>query len=192
MKPSLSIAILCMLFLSSCQKCDVQYRVGVSQCLDDAWREKMNQEMERELLLNPGMTLHTRVANGSNILQCVQIDSFIAEKVDLLIVSPNEAEEVKPAVTRAYRSGIPVIVADRRVTGDEWTAFIGGDNRRVGELMGEWLTNVRSYQKGTLRVLEVTFDTSKAPILRTRGGNKKSVWQRCCQTDFLFCASSAP
>ena len=128
-----------LLFLTGCSTRQPQYRIGVSQCLDDAWRQKMNYEMERELLLHPDMTLSRRIAYGSNELQCAQIDSFIKERVDLLIVSPNEAEQVKPAVTRAYRAGIPVIVADRRVPGDEWTAFIGGDNYKVGRLMAQWV-----------------------------------------------------
>ena len=128
-----------LLFLTGCNSRTPQYRIGVSQCLDDAWRQKMNYEMERELLLHPDMTLSRRIAYGSNELQCAQIDSFIKERVDLLIVSPNEAEQVQPAVTRAYRAGIPVIVADRRVPGDEWTAFIGGDNYKVGQLMAQWV-----------------------------------------------------
>lgn len=136
------VAGMCLLALTGCAQREPQYRIGVSQCLDDAWRQKMNYEMERELLLHPEMSLTRRIAYGSNQLQCAQIDSFIAEKVDLLIVSPNVAEEIKPAVTRAYRAGIPVIVADRRVTGDEWTAFIGGDNYRVGLLMAEWVRDV--------------------------------------------------
>lgn len=133
-----SVVALCLL-MTGCNSRTPQYRIGVSQCLDDAWRQKMNYEMERELLLHPDMTLSRRIAYGSNELQCAQIDSFIRERVDLLIVSPNEAEQVKPAVTRAYRAGIPVIVADRRVTGDEWTAFIGGDNYKVGRLMAQWV-----------------------------------------------------
>ena len=128
-----------LLFLTGCSTRQPQYRIGVSQCLDDAWRQKMNYEMERELLLHPDMSLSRRIAYGSNELQCAQIDSFINERVDLLIVSPNEAEQVQPAVTRAYRAGIPVIVADRRVPGDEWTAFIGGDNYKVGRLMAQWV-----------------------------------------------------
>lgn len=128
-----------LLFLTGCSTRTPQYRIGVSQCLDDAWRQKMNYEMERELLLHPDMALSRRIAYGSNELQCAQIDSFIRERVDLLIVSPNEAEQVQPAVTRAYRAGIPVIVADRRVPGDEWTAFIGGDNYKVGRLMAQWV-----------------------------------------------------
>ena len=128
-----------LLFLTGCSTRQPQYRIGVSQCLDDAWRQKMNYEMERELLLHPDMSLSRRIAYGSNELQCAQIDSFIEERVDLLIVSPNEAKQVQPAVTRAYRAGIPVIVADRRVPGDEWTAFIGGDNYKVGRLMAQWV-----------------------------------------------------
>ena len=133
-----SVVALCLL-MTGCNSRTPQYRIGVSQCLDDAWRQKMNYEMERELLLHPDMTLSRRIAYGSNELQCAQIDSFIKERVDLLIVSPNEAEQVQPAVTRAYRAGIPVIVADRRVPGDEWTAFIGGDNYKVGRLMAQWV-----------------------------------------------------
>ena len=133
-----SVVALCLL-MTGCNSHTPQYRIGVSQCLDDAWRQKMNYEMERELLLHPDMSLSRRIAYGSNELQCAQIDSFIKERVDLLIVSPNEAKQVQPAVTRAYRAGIPVIVADRRVPGDEWTAFIGGDNYKVGRLMAQWV-----------------------------------------------------
>ena len=138
MRKLLYVMTLCLL-MTGCNSRTPQYRIGVSQCLDDAWRQKMNYEMERELLLHPDMTLSRRIAYGSNELQCAQIDSFIKERVDLLIVSPNEAKQVQPAVTRAYRAGIPVIVADRRVPGDEWTAFIGGDNYKVGRLMAHWV-----------------------------------------------------
>ena len=130
----------------------------------------MNEEMERELLLHPEMTLSHRIAYGSNELQCAQIDSFIRERVDLLIVSPNEAEAVKPAVTRAYRAGIPVIVADRRVSGDEWTAFIGGDNYRVGQLMADWLLSIQTNEKHPLHVLEVAGLPGSTPAtLRHQG-----------------------
>ena len=156
--------------LTGCSGRQEQYRIGVSQCLDDAWRQKMNEEMERELLLYPEMTLSTRIAHGSNELQCAQIDSFIKENVDLLIVSPNEAAQVRPAVTRAYRAGIPVIVADRRVEGDEWTAFIGGDNYCVGLLMAEWVASIQAQSKQPVHVLEVSGSLGSTPAtFRHRG-----------------------
>ena len=163
------------LFMTGCNTRTPQYRIGVSQCLDDAWRQKMNYEMERELLLHPDMSLSRRIAYGSNELQCAQIDSFIKERVDLLIVSPNEAKQVQPAVTRAYRAGIPVIVADRRVPGDEWTAFIGGDNYKVGQLMAQWVIGKASDKGSKAKgkpfvVLEVAGLPGSTPAtLRHRG-----------------------
>lgn len=147
-----------------------QYRIGVSQCLDDAWRRRMNDEMDRELLLYPDLSLTTRVAYGDNELQCAQIDSFIRERVDLLIVSPNEAVAIQPAVSRAHRAGIPVLVADRRVAGEEWTAFIGGDNLQVGHLLGERLCDLAAEHQGPINVCEVVGRPGSTPaVLRHTG-----------------------
>lgn len=144
-----------LIMLTGCTSHQGRYKVGMSQCLDDAWRQKMNAEMDREILLHPDISLHRRVAYGNSILQCAQIDSFIKERVDVLIVSPNEAEEVRPAITRAFRAGIPVIIADRRVSGNEWTAFIGGDNYHVGTLMAEWVESIQRNSDHPLHVIEV-------------------------------------
>lgn len=147
-----------------------EYHVGISQCQDDAWRQKMNAEMERELVYHPDIKIHIREAQADNLLQCAQIDSFIQEGVDLLIVSPNEAEDVKPAVSRAFQAGIPVIVADRRVTGDEWTAFIGGDNLAVGRLMGEWIKQKQTEAGRPMRIMEITGLPGSTPaVLRHQG-----------------------
>ena len=141
-----------------------QYLIGVSQCSDDAWRQRMNYELQRELIFHPELTLHTRHASDNSEIQCQQIDSFIAERVDLLIVSPNEAEEVKPAVSRAYDAGIPVIVADRQVSGEKWTAFIGGDNYAVGQLMAQWLLSIVPEGR-PLRVLEIQGLPGSTPMV---------------------------
>lgn len=85
----------------------------------------MDEEMVRELLFHENMHLSIRSANDCSEIQSLQIDSFISEGVDLLIVSPNEADGLTAAVSRAYDAGIPVIVADRRVHGNKYTAFIG-------------------------------------------------------------------
>ena len=133
--------MLVLLLLTGCSQhqSEASYHIGVSQCSDDAWRTKLNEEMQRELLFHPEITLEVRSANDDNELQAADIDYFIKEKVDLLIVSPNEATVLTPAVSKAYDAGIPVIVADRKVTGEKYTAFIGGDNLAVGRLMAQSL-----------------------------------------------------
>ena len=134
------ILLLTAMLLTSCGEPEAtNYRIGVSQCSDDAWRTKLNEEMERELLFYPGVTLEVRSADDDNERQARDIDYFIGQRVDLLIVSPNRADSLTPAVSKAYDAGIPVIVADRKVTGDKYTAFIGGDNYEVGKLQGGYL-----------------------------------------------------
>ena len=118
----------------------------------------MNDEMDCEMLLHPDMSLSRRIAYGDNALQCAQIDSFISEDVDLLVVSPNDPEKVGPAVSRAYRADIPVIIADRRIAGDEWTAFIGGDNYAVGQLMAEWVTGKLKIKNSKFKIKSDSFE----------------------------------
>ena len=151
-----------------------QSRIGVSQCSDDAWRQRMNYELQRELIFHPELSLHIRQASDNSDTQCQQIDSFIAERVDLLIVSPNEAEEVKPAVSRAYDAGIPVIVADRQVSGEKWTAFIGGDNYAVGQLMAQWLLSIVPEGR-PLRVLEIQGLPGSTPMVWRHKGMMDSL-----------------
>ena len=132
-----------LLCFSSCgEKETIHYRIGVSQCSDDSWRTKLNEEMQRELLFYPDVAIEVRSADDDNDRQARDIDYFISQGVDLLIVSPNRADSLTPAVSRAYDAGIPVIVADRKVTGDKYTAFIGGDNFEVGRLQGQYLQMV--------------------------------------------------
>ena len=89
---SFTIAVIALI-LAGCNSRQPQYVVGVSQCWDDAWRQKMNNEMDCEALRHPELRLHWRVSLGDTELQCAQIDSFIAEKVNALCISPSDAAQ---------------------------------------------------------------------------------------------------
>lgn len=139
----LVISVVSLIAFVSCnENSSPVYHIGLSQCSDDAWRQKMDEEMQRELLFHPNLRLSIRSAGDNSVMQSLQIDSFIHERVDLLIVSPNEADGLTDAVSRAYDAGIPVIVADRRVHGNKYTAFIGGDNYLVGKLLAEHISRL--------------------------------------------------
>lgn len=168
---NLLICLLLCTALTSCHKQSApHYIVGVSQCSDDAWRQKMNSELEDELIFHPDISLRYRHASDNSERQCLQIDSFIQEGVDALIVCPNEALEVQPAVERAFAAGIPVVVADRRVPGNNWSAYVGGDNKQVGYLMATWLEEQHRQSSQTIKVLEITGLPGSTPaVLRHQG-----------------------
>ena len=132
----------CLLFLflfSSCEQNKVRYRIGVSQCSDDEWRTKMNKEIEREALFYDGVDIEICTSKDDNSTQIRDINNFIDQGVDLLIVAPNEAEAITPAVERAFQKNIPVIIIDRKIASDYYTAYVGADNYEIGKTAGEYI-----------------------------------------------------
>ena len=111
--------------------------IGFSQCTTaDSWRTSMDQEMQNELIYYPGMELIIKDAGNSSNKQVNDIRELIAEGIDLLIVSPNESAPLTGIVSEVYRKGIPVIVIDRKIESDDYTAFIGANNYQIGREAG--------------------------------------------------------
>lgn len=164
----LSFFFILSVLLNSCRYGDDEiFHVGVSQCSQDEWREKMNAEMQREAMLSHEITLEIRSANDDSRKQKEDIAYFIDKKVDLLIVSPNEAGEVTPAVDEAFDAGIPVVVVDRNVTGDKYTAFISADNVQIGYMQGQYVAgNLRPGEK----VIEIKGLTGSTPAMERHDG----------------------
>lgn len=116
------------------------YIIGMSQCnLGEPWRVQMNADIAKAAEQHPELHVVFKDAQNDTLTQVSQIEEFINADVDLLIVSPKEAAPLTPPVAEAYRKGIPVIVLDRKVLGDQFTEFIGADNRRIGRAAGEWI-----------------------------------------------------
>ena len=126
--------------------------IGVSQCSDDAWRRTMNSEMQREASFNPGIEIRIKTAYDSNQQQIRDIESFIADKVDLIIVSPNEAIPLTPVIEKAMQGGIPVVLVDRKISSGKYTAFVGADNFQIGKEVGIYTVN---QLKGAGNVAEI-------------------------------------
>lgn len=108
------------------------YRIGVSQCSRDDWRSKMNDEINREIMFHPGATVEIRSADDNNGKQIADLRYFADNGFDIVIVAPNEADAITPVVKEIYERGIPVIVFDRNINGDTYTARIGVDDEGIG------------------------------------------------------------
>lgn len=117
--------------------------IGFSQCTGgDAWRQSMHEAMKRELVFHPELELIIKDAERNNSKQINDIESFLEEKVDLVIISPNEAEPITAAVEKVYNSGIPVIVIDRKTISESFTAYIGSDNVEIGQTAGHYIADL--------------------------------------------------
>lgn len=108
------------------------YRIGVSQCSQDDWRAKMNDEINREIMFHEDAVAEIRSADDSSAKQIADIRYFADNGFDIIIVSPNEAEALTPIIKEVYEKGIPVVIFDRNINGDTYTARIGVDDRGLG------------------------------------------------------------
>lgn len=168
MKNYLLYLLLCLAaLLSSCSGTSTRYRIGVSQCSDDEWRHKMNDEIVREALFYEGVEVEVRTAKDNNQNQIEDIKYFIDKKVDLLIVAPNEAAAITPVVEKAYRQGIPIVVVDRKILSDKYTAYVGADNYEIGKDVGRYIIN-RLNKKG--KILEITGLEGSTPAMERHKG----------------------
>lgn len=147
--------VLCMLncLLTACDREEPRYVIGVSQCSDDEWRTQMNKEIRREALFYPGVEIRIRSARDDNRQQIADIESFIRQGVDLIVVAPNEADAITPVVEKAYDKGIPVVLVDRKIDSERYTAYIGADNYEMGRQIG---TYIASRLRGEGNIVELT------------------------------------
>ncbi|MCC6726410.1 MAG: substrate-binding domain-containing protein [Saprospiraceae bacterium] len=118
-----------------------KFRIAFSQCCNDPWRDVMEQEMFRELAFHPELKFEIKVADNNSDQQIAQIKELIEQKIDLLIVSPNESKPLTPILEEAYKSDIPVILIDRKTESEQYTAFIGADNYEIGQTAARYIAN---------------------------------------------------
>ena len=135
----------------------------------DEWRKIMVEEMQREISLYRDFKINLIIkdAKDDNYRQIKDIDELVRQKVDLLIVSPNEAEQLTSAVEKVYNKGIPVIVIDRQINSKKYTAFIGADNFAVGREAGYFCAELLN-KKG--RILEITGLKGSTPAIERSSG----------------------
>lgn len=145
---------------ASCARHEPRFRIGVSQCSDDEWRHQMNNEMLREALFYDEVEIDIRTVKDDNARQIEDIRNFIEEGVDLLVIAPNEAAPITPVVEEAYDRGIPVIVFDRKILSDKYTAYIGADNYEIGKAIGRYVVNMLQGKGNVVEISGLTGSTS--------------------------------
>ncbi|KAA9157176.1 substrate-binding domain-containing protein [Amycolatopsis acidicola] len=130
---------------------DGKYTIGMSQAnVAEPYRQRMDDDIRAAAATVPQFTVNFADAAQDNSKQVEQVDNFLTQQIDLLIISPNEATPLTAPVKRAFDKGIPVLVLDRKVDGDAYTEFIGADNVDIGRQAGQYFATVLLPQGGKI------------------------------------------
>lgn len=155
----LPVIVSCLCMFLSCRP--RRYHIGVSQCSNDGWRIKANREIRIGQYQYNNVDVSIVSADNNSQRQVEQIDSMVANGIDLLVVSPSDAQVVSPAIDRAFNKGIPVILYDRMSRSKKYTAFIGADNVAIGRTMAQYVASIAS--DGS-EVVEITGLKGSTPV----------------------------
>ncbi len=126
------------------------FTIGMSQCnLGEPYRAQMNADIEEAAKAHPELKIIYKDAQNDSLKQRGHVEEFVEAKVDLIMISPKEAQPLTEPVAKAFDAGIPVIVIDRELIGDKYTCFIGANNTDIGRAAGKWLAE-KLGGKGTI------------------------------------------
>ena len=145
-----------------------KFIIGFSQCNSaEPWREAMNKQMESEVAKHSEIKLLISDAQQSNAKQVADVENFIVRGVDLLMISPNEAQPLTGIVEKAYDKGIPVIVIDRKILSDKHTCFIGANNELIGREAGKCAAQLLN---GKGKIVEISGLKGSTPAIERHNG----------------------
>ena len=119
-----------------------KYKVGFAQAnSQDPWRQVQNASIRGAAAKYPDIEVTIQDAAQDSSKQISQIDNFLTNKMDLLLVSANEAAPLTPKVGEVFDKGVPVILMERGINSDKYTTLIGGDNVEIGRMAGQYLVD---------------------------------------------------
>lgn len=113
-----------------------------------------------------GMDLHIVAGEGDLARQTSQVENFITQKMNAIIIAPVDSRGIVSAVDEANHAGIPVFTADIASAGGHVTSHIASDNAQAGGLLGEYMAS-RLKGKGDIAILDQP--TVSSVIDRVRG-----------------------
>lgn len=145
-----------------------RYKVGFSQMeSNNPWRIAETKSFH-DTAESCGWDLIATDAAGSAAKQVADVDSMIAQGIDVLFLPPREEKPLIPAVKKALAAGIPTFLVDRSVdpaaavAGKDFVAFLGSDFIDQGRRVAEWTIANFQGEKGVIVELEGTTGSSPA------------------------------
>jgi len=154
------------------------YKVGFAQTeSNNPWRIAQTESMKAEAAKLGYQFVYTDAA-GSAAKQVADVNSMIAQGVDLIFLAPREEKPLIPAVLAAKKAGIPVILLDRSVdpklavAGKDYVTFIGSDFVEEGKRVAEWLVKNAN---GKTKIIELEGTTGSSPANDRKKGFDEAI-----------------
>ncbi len=168
MKKLFLLIIVALLILPTlgCRE-EKHYRIGISQCSEDDWRRRMNDEIYREIMFHPEAEVEIRSANDNNEKQIADIRYFADNGFDIIIAAPNEADAITPVIKEVYEAGIQIVICDRDINGHSYTSYQGVDNYGIGKAAAQYAYNLIG-KNG--KVLEIYGLAGSSPAIQRNQG----------------------
>ncbi len=166
-KLSFCLYFMCLLLFTACSNKEKPLVIGVSQCSEDVWRDKLNNELLMASYQYNNVELKIVSANDDDQMQRQQIRDLVSSGIDLLIVSPNQLHTITSTIDSVYDRGIPVVLFDRKTDSEKYTAFIGADNFEAGRAMGQYIADQMG---GTGQLLEIAGLEGSSPAAERHRG----------------------
>ncbi|HLJ16243.1 MAG TPA: substrate-binding domain-containing protein [Bryobacteraceae bacterium] len=127
-----------------------QYFVAFSQCNNaEPYRAAQNSLMTKLFAASGDVKLVIADAQQDNSKQIGQVETFIRQRPDLLIVAPNERAALTSVMGEAMQAGIPVICLERDILQPNYTTYIHSDNVEIGRKAGQFIVDYLAKKYGT-------------------------------------------
>ena len=154
------------------------YKVGFAQTeSNNPWRIAQTNSMKAEAEKLGFQLVYTDAA-GSAAKQVADVNSMIAQGVDVIFLAPREEKPLIPAVMAAKKAGIPVILLDRSVdpslakAGEDYLTFIGSNFVEEGKRVAEWLVKNAN---GKTKIIELEGTTGSSPANDRKKGFDEAI-----------------
>lgn len=122
---------------------DKKWNIGFSQATTiEPWRAQFNKDIIAEAEKHPNVNLIITDGEDKTEKQVADVENLIRQEVDALLISPKESAGLTGVVQQAIDAKIPVFVLDRNVDTDQYTQFVGGDNKLIGRAAGEYVVEL--------------------------------------------------
>ena len=147
-----------------------KWRIGFSQATTlEPWRVQFNKDIKAEAEKHPDVELLIADAEDKTEKQVADVENFIRQEVNALLISPKESAGLTGVVEKAIEAKIPVIVLDRNVDTQGYTQFIGGDNVVIGKAVGDFVVKTLGGAGQGGRATWSRSGAASAPRPRTTG-----------------------